>query len=193
MTPVVLEGSAVRLVPMTLAHHAALCAIGLDPDLWCGTTIRVQTRDDMRTYLESALAEQDAGTALPFVITLHSGEVAGSTRFHSFDAKHRRVEIGFTWIAAPWQRTSVNTESKYLMLSHAFDTLGCVRVQFRADAENARSRRAIERLGAQLEGILRSFVTSPHRGPRDLAMYSIVAPEWPAVSARLRAMLAPAG
>jgi RimJ/RimL family protein N-acetyltransferase len=187
MTPLVLDGSHVSLVPLTREHLEPLAAIGLDPDLWRDTTIRVATIDDMHASIEAALADE---TALPFVITLRSGDVVGSTRFHSFDAKHRRVEIGFTWIAAPWQRTVVNSEAKYLMLSYAFDTLGCVRVQFRADADNARSRRAIERLGAHYEGTLRSFVISPHRGPRDLAMYSILAAEWADVSARLRAMLA---
>lgn len=184
--PVTLEGRQVRLVPMALSHHAALSAIGLDPALWRYTTIRVETPDEMREYMESALAAQAAGTALPFVIELcATGEIVGTTRYHSIVDEHRRLEIGFTWIAAPWQRTTVNSESKYLLLRHAFETLGCERVEFKAAAENEPSRRALLRIGAKEEGTLRHFVLSKHKGPCDVRVFSIIAPEWP----RLRTQL----
>ena len=186
LQPVTLEGRYVRLVPMRMAHHAALSAIGLDPSLWEYTTIRVQTPDQMRGYMEAALRAQAAGTALPFVIELvATGAVVGSTRYHAIVREHRRLEIGFTWIAAPWQRTAVNSESKFLLLRHAFETLGCQRVEFKAAAENAVSRRALLRLGATEEGLARHFMLSAHKGPCDVRIFSILAAEWPAIKARL--------
>lgn len=170
---------------MDLAHHTALSKIGLDPALWRYTTIRVETSADMRQYMESALAAQAAGTALPFVIELRAtGEIVGTTRYHSIVREHRRLEIGFTWIAAPWQRTAVNSESKFLLLQHAFETLGCQRVEFKAAAENEPSRRALLRLGATEEGTLRQYVLSKHKGPCDVRVFSIVAGEWAAIKAR---------
>jgi RimJ/RimL family protein N-acetyltransferase len=175
---------------MDLAHHAALSAIGIDPGLWRYTTIRVETSADMRQYMESALAGQAAGTALPFVIELRAtGEIVGSTRYHSIVPEHRRLEIGFTWVAAPWQRTAVNSEAKFLLLRHAFDVLGCQRVEFKAAVDNEPSRRALLRLGATEEGTLRQYVLSKHRGPCDLRVFSIVAGEWPAIRERLAAAI----
>jgi N-acetyltransferase len=185
-----LEGRTVRLDPMTNRHHDALCAVGLDPDLWRLTTIRVQTAADMQQYIDKALAGQAAGTALPFVIVLReSGQVIGATRYHAIDKDARRVEIGFTWITRAWQRTAVNTETKYLMLRHAFETMGCERVEFRADGENEPSRRALLRIGATEEGLLRRYRPTAHRGWRDLRLFSIIAPEWPALRARLETRL----
>jgi len=175
---------------MVRDHVSALCAVGLDPELWRLTTIQVGTPEEMRIYIEVAVAGVDAGTALPFVIALEgTGEIVGSTRFHSIAREHRRVEIGFTWIAPRWQRTAVNTEAKYLMLRHAFETWHCARVEFKADADNEPSRRALLRIGAVEEGLLRSYVVSRHRGPRDVRIFSIVSAEWPGLRARLERML----
>jgi RimJ/RimL family protein N-acetyltransferase len=127
---------------------------------------------------------------MPYAVRLAgAGEVVGTTRFHSIVPQHRRTEIGFTWVGVPWQRTAVNTESKYLMLRHAFERWGCGRVEFKADAANRRSRDALLRIGATEEGVLRQYMLSEHRGPRDVAVYAIVAGDWPAVKARLEQRL----
>src|SRR5258708_6315320 len=133
--PVVLMGKYVRLEPLSLAHHPALCEIGLDPELWRWTIAQVLTPDQMRGYMEIALQWQADGTAIPFAtVDLASGRVVGSTRFMTIDRPNRHVEIGSTWIAAPWQRTAVNTEAKYLMLRHAFEQWGCIRVELKTDS-----------------------------------------------------------
>jgi len=184
--PVTLEGSVVRLTPLSAGDHPRLCEIGLEPALWECTTIRVRTAEEMLDYVRAALAGRDARTALPFAIRLReTDQVVGTTRFHSIAPDHRRVEIGFTWVGVPWQRTAVNTESKYLLLRHAFEGWECGRVEFKADAENHRSRAALSRIGATEEGVLRHYLHSAHRGPRDVAIYSILRGEWPAVKARL--------
>lgn len=190
MTPVTLEGDHVRLVPLTLDHVDALWAVGQDPALWTWGTASVASRGDMERYVRSALAAQDAGTALPFA-TLHkeSRTAVGSTRFGNADPRHRRVEIGWTWVAPPWQRTAVNTEAKLLMLRHAFGSLGCERVEFKADALNERSRRALLRLGATEEGTLRRHMTTASGRVRDTVYFSVVRDEWPRVEARLLAKL----
>ena len=189
-TPVVLEGRFVRLEPLTLDHLDALCEVGLDPDLWQWTTAHVATRDDLRRYIETALAEQQAGTALPFAtVEKATGTPVGSTRFGNIAPAHRRVEIGWTWIGRPWQRTAVNTEAKRLMLAHAFETLGCLRVELKTDTLNERSRRAMERIGARPEGILRQHQITAQGRVRDTIFYSLLADEWPAVRARLDARL----
>jgi len=189
--PVVLEGQFVRLDPLTLAHHADLCAVGLDPELWRWTTSVVGTPDQMRAYIEEALRGQAAGTALPFAtVEKTAGRVVGSTRFASLDRRHRRAEIGWTWIGRPWQRTAVNTEAKYLMLRHAFETWGCIRVELKTDVLNEASRRAILRLGASEEGILRQHMITDTGRMRDTVYYSIIDTEWAAVKATLERRLA---
>lgn len=190
LEPLRLDGTTIVLEPLEVEHTDALTSIGLDPELWRLTTIEVRTAEEMRRYVEEALEARDSGSALPFVVVDRAtGDIIGSTRFHSFDARHRRIEIGFSWLVRSRQRTGANTEAKYLLLSHAFESLGCIRVQFRADAENAPSRRALERIGASFEGVLRSFVISRTKGTRSLAMYSIVREEWPKVKSRLQAMM----
>jgi N-acetyltransferase len=185
-----LEGSVIRLIPMSEAHVDGLSAVGLEPELWRSTTIQVRTRADMEAYVRTALQAQDAGTALPFtIVECGTDTIVGTTRFHNMAPEHRRLEIGYTWVALPAQRTNVNTESKYLLLRHAFDVLECVRVEFKADAENEPSRRSLLGIGAQFEGIHRSCRISAHRGIRDLAVFSIVAAEWPLVRANLEAKL----
>lgn len=190
LEPVVLQGRHVRLVPMTLDHVPALWEAASDPELWRLTVSRMDGEGDMRRYVQAALDGQARGTALPFVTLDAAGErVIGSTRFGSIEAAHRRVEIGWTWIAAPWQRTAVNTEAKYLMLRHAFEALGCIRVELKTDVLNQRSRRAILRIGAREEGILRKHAITDAGRIRDTVYFGIVDDDWPLVKARLESML----
>ncbi len=190
--PVTLEGRHVRLVPMERAHLPALWEVARDEELWRWTWNTVRTPADLERYVDVALAQRDAGLALPFVTTdAATGQVIGSTRFGGIEPPHPRVEIGWTWLGRPWQRTAANTEAKYLMLRHAFDALGCLRVELKTDALNERSRRAILRLGAREEGVFRKHGVTGSGRVRDTAWYSIVDDEWPAVRARLEAMLAP--
>ena len=188
--PITLEGRHVRLEPLAQTHHAALCAVGLDPELWELIPYRVATPEDMAAYIQTALDAQAAGTALPFAtVDIASGRVVGSTRYMNIDVAHRRVEIGATWIAAPWRRTAVNTEAKYLMLRHAFETLGCIRVELKTDALNQRSRNAIRRIGATEEGILRQHVITWSGRFRDSVYFSILDSEWPRVKRDLEQKL----
>ena len=192
--PVVLDGVYVRLEPLSLDHLRALIAIGLEPDLWRWTTQVVRTPEEMEEYVRGALAEQAAGRAVPFAtVEKPSGRVAGSTRFAAIEPLHRRVEIGWTWLASPWQRTVLNTEAKYLMLRHAFERWGCVRVEFKTDVLNIRSRQALLRIGAKEEGILRSHIITATGRVRDTVYFSVTAPDWPAVRAALEAKLQPRG
>jgi RimJ/RimL family protein N-acetyltransferase len=188
--PVTLHGDHVRLEPLTLAHLDALVDIGLEDDLWRWTVSQIRTRDDMRAYMEEALEAQARGIALPFVtIDQASERVAGSTRFANIDREHRRAEIGWTWIASRWQRTAVNTEAKYLMFCHAFETWRCIRVELRTDALNARSRAAILRIGATEEGTFRNHMITGSGRFRDTVYYSILDREWPGVKRRLEQWL----
>jgi RimJ/RimL family protein N-acetyltransferase len=190
LQPVVLEGDFVRLEPMKLSHHAELSAVGLDPEIWRYTLALVKTPDDMRSYMDSALQLQQTGTTLPFVtIERSSGRIVGSTRFGSYDPTNRRIEIGWTWIAPAWQRTAINTEAKYLMLSHAFESLHCVRVELKTDVLNTRSRNAMLRIGAREEGILRKHSLVWDGRYRDSIYYSILDEEWPQVKQQLKSML----
>lgn len=190
LEPVTLEGRSVRLEPLAVSHHAALCEVGLDAELWRLIPYRVSTVDEMRDYIGSALEAQAAGTAIPFAtVERASGRVIGSTRFMNIDAANRRVEIGATWIAKPWQRTAINTEAKYLMLRHAFETLGCIRVELKTDAVNQQSRQAILRIGAREEGTLRQHMVTWSGRLRDTVYYSILDSEWPGVKANLEGKL----
>lgn len=188
--PVVLDGVHVRLEPLSLDHLPALIEVGLEPDLWRWTTQVVRTSEEMEEYVRGALAEQAAGRVLPFAtMEKASGRVAGSTRFAAIEPLHRRVEIGWTWLAPPWQRTVLNTEAKYLMLRHAFERWGCVRVEFKTDVLNTRSRQALLRIGAKEEGILRSHLITATGRVRDTVYFSVTAAEWPAVRAALEGRL----
>lgn len=190
LAPVVLEGDIVRLEPLRLDHAEALSAVGLDPSLWALTTIRVHTPAAMLAYVEDALTEQRAGASLPFAtVERATGRVIGSTRFGNITPAHRRVEIGWTWIAPAWQRTAVNTEAKLLMMSHAFDTLGCRRVELKTSALNLRSRNAMLRIGATEEGTLRQHMINSDGSNRDSVYFSVLDSEWPVVQARLRTLL----
>jgi len=189
--PVTLEARVVRLEPLLESHHAALCEVGLDPELWRWIPYRVCTAEEMRGYVRDALRAQAAGSALPFAtVERASGRVVGSTRYMNIDQSNRRVEIGATWIAQPWQRSAINTEAKYLMLRHAFEGLGCIRVELKTDSLNEKSRNAIRRIGAREEGTLRQHVVTWTGRLRDTVYFSILDSEWPRVKADLEARLA---
>jgi N-acetyltransferase len=191
LVPVTLEGTHVRLEPLTPAHLDGLCAVGLDPELWRLTVSRVHDRRDMERYLVEALEEHRAGTALPFAtVSRATGRVIGSTRFGNASRLHRRVEIGWTWLGRPFQRTAANTEAKLLMLRHAFETWGCIRVELKTSTLNLRSRAAILRLGAREEGVLRHHMINEDGSLRDSVFFSILAEEWPDVRRRLEGRLA---
>src|SRR5688500_14773804 len=165
-------------------------AAASDQELWRWTTTHIASIDDMRAYVRAALEAQRTGTALPFAtLDASTGEVIGSTRFGNIDLANHRVEIGWTWLRRDRQRTACNTEAKYLMLSHAFDVLGCIRVELKTDALNQQSRAAILRIGAVEEGILRAHLITATGRVRDSAMYSILDREWPGVRESLEARL----
>lgn len=190
VSPVALSGRHVRLEPLTPAHTEPMFVAAADPELWRWTLTHIASIEDMRTYVDAALAGQRAGTVLPFAtLDASTGEVIGSTRFGNIDGANRRVEIGWTWLRRDRQRTACNTEAKYLMLSHAFDVLGCIRVELKTDARNHQSRAAILRLGAVEEGILRAHMITATGRVRDSVMYSILSVEWPAVRSRLEQKL----
>ena len=188
--PVTLSGRHVRLEPLTSAHIEPMFAAAADPELWRWTLTHIASIEDMRDYVDAALAGQRAGTALPFAtLDASTGEVIGSTRFGNIDTSNRRVEIGWTWLRRDRQRTACNTEAKYLMLCHAFDVLGCIRVELKTDALNQQSRAAILRIGAVEEGILRAHLITATGRVRDSAMYSILDREWPGVRESLEERL----
>ena len=190
LTPLTLHGRTIRLEPLGLHHVDALAAVGLDPALWALTQSVVRDAGEMRAYVEEALAEQRAGTALPFAtVEQATGTVVGSTRFGSVSHEHRRVEIGWTWIAPRWQRSAVNTEAKYLMLRHAFETMGARRVELKTNALNTRSRAAMRRIGATEEGTMRQHMIRPDGSSRDSVWFSIIDGEWPAVREALEERL----
>ena len=190
LQPVVLEGAYVRLEPLSHAHLEGLCEAGLDAELWHWTPHAVRSRADMQRYLEQALEGRQRGEMLPFAILASStGSVAGSTRYGAIDRQNRRVEIGWTWVARAWQRTPVNTEAKYLLLRYAFEQLGCLRVEFKTDARNERSRSALLRIGAQEEGTLRRHMLTESGRVRDTVYFSILDTEWLCVKAELERKL----
>jgi RimJ/RimL family protein N-acetyltransferase len=189
--PVTLRGAHVRLEPLSPDHVPGLLPVALDPELWRWTITPVASEADLRAYVQSALADRAAGTAMPFAtVDAATGRPIGSTRFAAISERDRRVEIGWTWVGRDWQRTAVNTEAKYLMLRHAFEALGCVRVELKTDALNQRSRSAILRIGAREEGTLRRHVLSQGGRWRDTVYFSILSDEWPAVRTRLEDRLA---
>jgi N-acetyltransferase len=189
--PVVLTGKHVRLEPMTEAHIPALTEIGVGQPFWDFMLYgNINTVEDMRSWVIDILARAENGTDLPFVpIHLESGRVAGATRYLNIMPKDRGLEIGGTWYGPEFQRTVVNTECKYLLLQHAFETLGCIRVQLKTDLRNERSQKAIERIGAVKEGVLRNHMILPDGRYRHSVFYSILDTEWPEVKKRLEEMM----
>lgn len=188
--PVILEGEFVRLEPLEIGHTDALFDVGLVEEIWRWTPTRVKDAEDMKKYVAAALEMKTQGAAIPFVtIERSSGRIVGSTRFGNIDTQNRLAEIGWTWINPAWQRTSVNTEAKLLMLTHAFEIWKCVRVEFKTDALNEKSRKAIVRLGAKEEGILRRHIITETGRFRDTVYFSIIDSEWQNVKAALNAKL----
>jgi RimJ/RimL family protein N-acetyltransferase len=190
LEPVTLEGSIVRLEPLSLDHVPALAEVALEPSIWRWTLARPTTEAELREWAEGAIAGREAGTELPFAtIDRASGRPIGSSRYMNIVLEHRRLEIGWTWVAKAFQRTGANREAKLLMLRHAFDTLGCRRVEFKTDALNEPSRTALLGIGAQFEGIFRNHMVMPDGRMRDSAYYSVIDSEWSDVRAALEAGL----
>ena len=188
--PIALEGTHVSLESLSLSHLGALSQIGLDEELWRWIPTQVRTLEEMKTYIQLALDEQARGVSLPFaIIEKASGRAIGSTRYGNIDRAHRRVEIGWTWIARQFQRTAVNTECKYLLMRHAFETIGCIRVELKTDSLNERSRAAILRIGAKQEGIFRNHMITSSGRVRHTVYFSVIDAEWPAVRSNLEEKL----
>lgn len=190
--PVTLEGQLVRLEPLALEHVEALWPVAQDEEVWRYLRVQVQRREELHDWVRDALRQQESGGALPFaIVERKSGRPIGSTRYFDFMPQHRNLEIGHTWLGKQYWRSGVNTEAKYLLLRHAFETLGCVRVQFKTDRLNVRSQTAIKRLGAVEEGTLRKHLWVQNQRFRDSVYFSILDDEWPAVKARLEGWMQP--
>ncbi len=191
LRPTPLAGEFVRLEPLEEGHADALWKATLDTDVWRWMPYHLHSADEMSGFISAARKLNEAGVALGFAIALQgSGEPVGLTGYWNADHGHRRVEIGSTWVTRAHQRTRVNTEAKFLLLRHAFETQDCVRVEFKTDARNKRSRSALARIGAIEEGVLRHHMVLPDGTLRDSVYFSILATEWPAVRERLRGFLA---
>jgi RimJ/RimL family protein N-acetyltransferase len=189
--PVTLTGKVVRLEPLAESHIPDLARVGLDDKIWHYMRYgKVETIEQLSQWVQELLLLQAAGTDLPFaVVYIATGRAVGSTRYLDIDHENRSVEIGGTWYGLDYQGTLVNTECKYLLLKHAFERLGCVRVWFKTDRRNLRSQRALERLGAVREGMLRNHMILPDGYIRDSVMYSILPQEWPQVKRTLEERL----
>jgi RimJ/RimL family protein N-acetyltransferase len=192
--PVTLEGKHVRLESMRLEHVAALWRVGAYEEIWRYMPYTIRSEDDMRSFIEAELRKQQAGLTLRFAtIAKPSQQPVGSTSYLNIDRQHRRLEIGGTWITPSWQRSAVNTEAKYLQLSHAFETLGCIRVEFKTDSLNIKSRQALARIGAVEEGTFRNHMVMPDGRLRHSVYFSIIDSEWPAVKAHLEQVMSSYG
>jgi N-acetyltransferase len=183
---VTLQGTHAALVPLTPDHESALIAAAADGELWKLWYTSVPSPDKMGADIQRRIGLQASGSMLPFAVLDASGAVVGETTYMNIDATHKRVEIGSTWYAKHVQRGPLNTECKLMLLTHAFEALDCIAVEFRTHRLNTQSRRAIERLGAQLDGVLRAHSRDPAGNLRDTAVYSITAAEWPTIKTHLR-------
>ncbi len=184
--PLTLSGEFIRLEPLKIEHLDELCEIGLEDKIWRWSPEQIVTYDAMKNYVETALDEERRGVSLPFItIEKPTNKIVGSTRFGNINVKDRRAEIGWTWINPAWQRTYVNTAAKLLMLTHAFETWNCIRVEFKTDALNEKSRSAILRLGAKQEGIFRQHMICASGRLRDSVYFSILDNEWQIVKENL--------
>jgi RimJ/RimL family protein N-acetyltransferase len=191
--PVTLDGRHVRLEPLRVAHAEPLFPAADEPDIWLYMPYgEVNTPGKLRAVIEDLLARQARGTDLCFaVFDVASNVPVGMTRYMTIEPAHRGLEIGGTWYGKAYRRTAVNTECKYLLMRHAFETLGCIRVQLKTDLRNERSQRAIERLGAVREGVLRKNMIMPDGYQRSSVMYSVTDEDWPGVKVRLEQFLQP--
>ena len=189
--PVTLTGKIIRLEPLSEAHVPDLAQVGIDENIWRFMLYGdMCTEEDLYGWVRDILSRQARGTDLPFtVICLESEKAIGCTRYLDIHPEHCNLEIGGTWYGAPYQGTGINTEAKYLLLCHAFETLNCIRVQLKTDLRNLRSQRAIERIGAKKEGILRDHMILPDGTIRSTIYYSILVSEWSGVKARLEEMM----
>lgn len=189
--PVTLEGAHVRLEPLEEHHLDALAKAGEPEEIWRYFPVLPRTRDDFARYIRTALDARAAGTELPFVtIDRVTDTVIGSTRFLAISPRDRRLEIGWTWLNPQAQRTRINTEAKYLQLTHCFEELGCVRVELKTDARNEKSRNAMLRIGATYEGTFRKYSLTQHDFQRDTAWFSFIDDDWPKVKQHLQSLLA---
>ena len=188
--PVTLQGRHATLEPLSPAHAAELAEAARDGELWRLWYTSVPAPEEMEREIERRLGLHAQGSMLPFTVRDAEGRAAGMTTYMNIDSANRRVEIGSTWYAARVQRTPLNTECKLMLLTHAFEALDCIAVEFRTHFFNQQSRRAIERLGAKCDGILRHHVRAKDGTLRDTVVYSIIAPEWPAVKSHLNWQLA---
>jgi len=188
-----LTGLRAQLVTLDRAHIPALHEAGQHDQIWVYTPLQTApTQERMARYVENGLADQKSGTCLPFtIVDKETGNVVGSTRLFDISTANRQGEIGHTWLTPSVWRTRINTECKYMLLCHAFETLGMIRVQLKTDLRNTRSQTAIERLGAVKEGVLRNHLILPDGTIRHSVMYSITDTEWPAVKTRLEGFLSP--
>jgi RimJ/RimL family protein N-acetyltransferase len=194
VSPITLAGNFVKLEPLTHAHAQSLVSAAGDGELWNSTVTVVPSRDNVAEYIQAALDGQALGRELPFaIIRQPNQEVAGTTRFYDISALDRKAAIGYTWLGKSAQRTPVNTETKLLLLTHAFEQWRCVRVELITDVLNEQSRAAILRLGAKEEGVLRKHLILPSGRVRDSVVFSIIDSEWAQVKARLAAKLARSG
>jgi RimJ/RimL family protein N-acetyltransferase len=192
VTPITLEGSAVRLEPIRPEHAERFWEASKDAldDIFQWIPYRMKTPEDLQQVVKQAFAEQECGKSVVFAtVERSSGLVIGSTRFMNIHRANRRVEIGWTWIVPAWHRTGVNTEAKYLMLQHAFEVWQCMRVELKTDALNQRSRNAILRIGAKEEGTLRKHLVTWTGRVRDTVYFSILDTEWPSAKQRLEVKL----
>jgi RimJ/RimL family protein N-acetyltransferase len=189
--PVTLTGRLVRLEPLAEAHVPDLTSAGQDEAIWRYMPYGlVRTEEQMVAFVREVLARQERGTDMPFaVVHRQTGRAVGCTRYLAIERQHRGLEIGGTWYGSAHQRSGVNTECKYLLLGHAFEALGCLRVQFKTDLRNERSQRAIEGIGAVREGVLRKCLIMPDGYVRSTVVYSILAEEWPEVKGLLERLM----
>jgi N-acetyltransferase len=189
--PVTLSGQVTRLEPLELRHSADLLEAGQEPEIWRYLPEDVsQSEEAMHAWIERAQREQQTGAGLPFaIIDLKTAKAIGSTRYQNIVSKDRGLEIGWTWLGASARRTGINTECKYMLLRHAFEQLGAIRVQLKTDSRNTRSQRAIERIGATREGILRNHMIMPDGYYRASVYYSIIEEEWPRVRSQIETLL----
>jgi RimJ/RimL family protein N-acetyltransferase len=191
VTPVTLTGRRIRMEPLATTHLDDLARVAHDDRIWRWTIARPIDDATLRAWLETALTNAEARVEVPFAtVDVASGRAIGSSRFMTIVPEHRRLEIGWTWVGTAWQRTGANREAKLLQLTHAFETLGAERVEFKTHARNVASRTALLGIGATFEGVLRHHTIMPDGSNRDSAFYGIIAGEWPAVKARLDGLLA---
>ena len=178
--PVTLEGSIVRLEPISVEHLDGLAEVAFDPAIWRWTLARPTDIDGLRAWMDTAIANMAAGSELPFVtVDVATGQPVGSSRFMSIVPEHRRLEIGWTWVASGWQRRGANQEAKYLQLKHAFEELGANRVEFKTDSSNEKANPALLSIGATFEGTFRNHMIMPDRRLRHSNYYSVAVEDWP--------------